>query len=251
MNKKAQVTIFIIAAIVVIAVIALIFLLRIERIPFVPEKLETNPRAFISSCIEEHVKGNLSLMLSQGGFVDPQNYHMFEDSKVAYLCYNSGNFYPCVNQHPMFLTEISQELENVTRPLVEECFNEFKESLEEKGGYEIELGESMEVNVSISPKTIIVNIMRDLTITRAEEKESYEKMSLSYSSSLYELVGIANQIANEEAKFCSFDVLGYMNLYSNYLILRKKMSDSTKIYSIKDKQTQEQLNIGIRGCVLK
>ena len=41
-----------------------------------------------------------------------------------------------------------------------------------------------------------------------------------------------------------------MNLHPGYLIQLKVMSDSTKIYSIKYKDTQEEMNIAIRGCTL-
>jgi hypothetical protein len=247
MNKRAQVTIFVIAAIVIIALVALIFLLRIEKIPFIPGKTETNPRAFMDNCIEEQMRENINKVLSQGGFIEPQNYKMFSDTKVAYLCYHRGSFEPCINQHPMFLTEISSELKNSISLVIEECFDEFKSSLE-KQGYEVGLGESIESEVSLSTGSVYLDIIRDITVTKSGESVNYKDMRLTYLSSLYELAGIANQIANGEAKYCHFEFIGYTNLYPEYLILVKTMSDSTKIYSIISKKTEEQMNIAIRGC---
>ena len=247
MNKKAQVTIFIIIAIIIVAAVAMFFLIRLEKVPFIPGKPETNPRAFISNCIEDQMRENINKVISQGGFIEPKNYHMFSNFRVAYLCYNSGSFEPCINQHPMFLSEISNELKDNIILNIENCFIDFEESLD-KQGYEIELGNNMEVNTSLGPENIYLDIIRDITITRSGETTTFRDMKLSYKSSLYELASVANQIANGEAKFCYFEYLGYMILHPEYLIQLKRMSDSTKIYSIKDKKTQEEMNIAIRGC---
>jgi hypothetical protein len=247
MKNRGQVTIFVIIAVIVIALAGLFFLLRTENIPFIPGKPETNPRAFISNCIEDQMRENINKVLSQGGFIEPQNYKMFNDIKVDYLCFNAGSFEPCINQHPMLLNEISNELKENIILNIEDCFAEFKSSLE-KQGYEIGLGESMGTDVSLSVGSIYLDITRKITITKSGETTNFEKMRLPYPSSLYELAGIANQIANGEAKFCHFEYLGYTTLNPEYLILMKKMSDSTKIYSIKDKKTDEEMNIAIRGC---
>ena len=75
-------------------------------------------------------------------------------------------------------------------------------------------------------------------------------MNIPYKSSLYELVRIAVDIVRNEARFCYFEYLGYMNLYPRYNIHLKVFSDSTEVYSIKDEYTQEEMNIAIRGCAL-
>ena len=248
MKKQAQVTIFVIIAIIMVALIALFFVFRIEKIPFVSEKPETNLKAFMSSCIEDNMKENINIVLSQGGFIEPLNYHMFNDFTVTYLCYTNTGFEACVNQHPMLLREISNELKGHITPTVEECFTEFEKSLE-KQGYEIETGESMEVDVSLVPGKIYLDTIRDITITKAEEVSSFKEMRLTYLSSLYDLANIAVQIANEESTYCYFERVGFMNLNQNYLISLKMMSDSTKIYTIQDKKTGDEMNIAIKGCI--
>jgi len=250
MKRRAQVTIFVIIAVVIIAIVGLFFLIRSEKSPFVPGKIETNPRAFMESCVEEQMRENINLVLSQGGFIEPLNYHDFydgeKDNKVAYLCYTNGKL-ACVNQHPMLLSEISNELKKSIELKVEECFNDFKSSLE-KQGYEITLGENIETKIILTLGKVYLDIKRDLSVIRNEDTSSIKEMRLTYSSSLYNLASIANKIVNAEAQYCYFEPMGYTALYPNYLVLLKRMSDSTKIYYIKDKKTQEQLNIAIKGC---
>lgn len=246
-NIKGQVTIFIILSIVVVGIISLVFLFKSDINPFAPSTAETSPQKFMAKCVEDKMKEGIDLVLTQGGLIEPKNFHMFNDSKVAYLCYNAGNFYPCINQHPMFFTTISKELKEEIHPEIETCFLELEESMK-KQGYSITLGNLIESEVSMTIGRVYLDIKRDITITRNEETSTFKEMRLTYSSSLYDLAIVANQIANSEAQFCYFEYLGYMVLNPNYKIYVKRMSDSTKIYSVIDERTKEQMNIAIRGC---
>ncbi len=55
-DRKGQVTIFIIIAVIIVSIIALFFLLRGDIVPGVGGKAETNPNIFLSSCLEEKIK---------------------------------------------------------------------------------------------------------------------------------------------------------------------------------------------------
>lgn len=248
MKNRGQITIFIIIAVAVIAFVVLFFVLRSEKIPFIPGKPETNLRAFMNNYLEDQMRENIHKVLFQGGFIEPQNYHKFNDFNVAYLCYTHASFVPCVNQHPMFLKEISNELKENIISKVREGFNEFENSLE-KQGCDIIIGEDMEVNIILVPGKVYLDIIRDVTITKSGETSSFEEMRLTYSSSLYNLASIAVQIGNEESTYCHFERVGFMNLNPGYLILLKMMSDSTKIYTIKDKKTGDEMNIATKGCI--
>lgn len=246
-NNKGQVTIFIIIVIIIVALVALFFLLRTEKLPFVPTKTETNPSSFMSTCIEDKVKESIDKVLSQGGVINPENYHLFNNLKVEYLCYNAGHFEPCINQHPMFLKEISEGLKVEIDPEVKRCFSELENSLK-KLGYEVNIGANTDVNISLTQNKVLLDIKKAISITKSGETSNLDEIKLSFSSSLYNLANIANQIANSETIYCYFEYLGYMVLHPEYIISIKKMSDSTKVYTIKDEKTKDELNIAIKGC---
>jgi len=149
----------------------------------------------------------------------------------------------------MLLNEIKLDLKNKIKPVVEDCFIELKENFE-KRGYNVVLGEDKGINVTLAPEIVYLEIDRSVSISKAEEKVSFNEMKIPYKSSLYNLIKIAVDIVRNEAKFCYFEYLGYMNLYPRYLLHIKVFSDSSKVYSIKDKNTQEEMNIAVRGCAL-
>lgn len=248
-NKKAQVTIFIIVAIVLVAIVAVFFVLRGATKPEIERVAEENPEAFMQLCLEEDLMNNIRLIREQGGFVDPTDYHMYEDKKVAYLCKTLGYYEPCINQHPMILTEINREIEKAIEEDVESCLNEMETSFEEKG-MEVELNGPTGVRAELAPRNIFLDVTKDVSITANEQTSQYKKFDLGMKSPLYELVHIAARIVNNEAKYCYFERQGYMNLHPEYEIFLHGMSDGTKIYSIKDINSQEQMNIAIKGCLL-
>jgi len=247
MNNKAQVTMFIIIAILLVA--SLFVLVFFRRDIFNLPGAEENPKNFMEMCIKEEMRNSVNKVLSQGGFLNPENFHSYSDEKVSYLCKNIGLYGPCINQHPMFLNEIKLELENNINPVIDSCFQELQENFEDLG-YEVSLENEKEFEIVLAPENIFLNINKSVSITKAEEVLSFEDLKLQYKTSLYELASIANNIAKNEAEFCYFEYLGYMNLYPRYLIELKVFSDSTKVYSILDTKTQEKLNIAIRGCAL-
>lgn len=240
---------FIILAILIVVAFILFFVLRGFIGIATTESVETNPQRFIELCAEEELRNSVNTVLEQGGFLDPKDYKIRNDVKATYLCKNIGLFGPCINQHPMLLNEIKAELENKIKPVVDECFTELESSLQELG-YDVSIGEDKGMNITLAPETVYLEIERSVSVTRSGQTTSFEKMKIPYKSSLYNLVGIAVDIVKNEARFCYFEYLGYMNLYPRYTLDLRVFSDSTKVYSIEDENTQEKMNIAIRGCAL-
>jgi len=248
-SKKAQVTIFIILAILAVAIVVIFFVVRGVISPGAGGGIETNPQRFIELCAEEEMRNSINLALSQGGFLESENYILYNDTKVSYLCKNNGLFEPCINQHPMLLNEISQELNDNIKPIVNGCFIELKESFKDLG-YEVVLGEDKGTEIMLSPGNVFLSINRSVSVSKNEESTSFESMKIPYKTSLYELASVAVDIVKSEANLCYFEYLGYMILYPQYIIKIKVYSDSSKVYSIKDANTKEEMSIAIRGCAL-
>jgi hypothetical protein len=250
LNKKGQVTIFIIVAIILVGIIAMFFILRGITKPAISDIAEENPEAYMQLCIEDDFKDIVHLITLQGGFYDPKDYVLFDDdNKAAYLCKNSGNYEPCINQHPMYFSEISNEIKNQMSPIIIDCFDSLKQDFEEKGGV-VELGTGPSIEVRLAPRNVFIDVEREITITRKEETISYSEVELGLRSSLYDLADVAAKIAHNEAEFCYFEFLGYTLMNPEYEISFRELSDSTHVYVIKDTRSSEEMGIATRGCAL-
>ncbi len=246
-NRKGQVALFVIIAIALVAVIALIFMVR--KGPGLFAGSETNPQAFIEQCTNKYVEEAVDIMLPQGGFLSPENYKLYKNIKVAYLCENRGFYQSCINQHPMFLNEIKGEILNYTFSRIDQCFSDLKKALENEKN-SVQLG-NMNIHVDLGSKKVYLDINRDIQITNnAGENRKFKDFKVKVVNPIYDLGNVAVEIAGQEAKFCYFDYVGYMLLYPSFDIKKVQLSDPVKIYTIKDLQSKKEMNIAIRSCAI-
>src|SRR3989338_6177822 len=245
-NKKAQVAIWFIIAIVIVALIAAIYIF--SKKPITPGIEFENPQDRIESCAIDAVNEAAELIIKHGGFVEPKNFKIYKNNKIEYLCENTGNFKPCINQHPMLLEEIKKEILNYVFPRIDQCFTIAIEELE-KRQYSASM-EPMKINVTLASDRIFLFIDRDLTLTKQENTERFKNFNIEINNHLYDLTKLAVEIGNQEAKFCYFEYVGYMILYPRFSIEKVALSDSTKIYTLKDKHSNKEMNIAVRGCAI-
>ncbi len=249
-TKRGQVTLFIIMALILIGIISSYFFFRKITKPSLIESAEENPEAYMQLCVEDELKDIINLITLQGGFYDPKDYVLVDDNeKATYLCKNTMNFKPCINQHPMLISEVENEIKEQATPIINKCFSELKKDFEEKG-MGVELGNDMSVQVKLSPGLVLIETKKDLRISKKEGTFNYNQMNIRIKDSIYDLISIAAKIAHNEAKFCYFEFLGYMLMNPEYEIRFRELSDSTKIYTITDTRNNEKMHIAIRGCAL-
>ena len=246
-NKKAQVAIFVLEALVIAAMIIVLFLIG-KKPGILPISGDVSIQKSIEKCAKDSTNEAVEKMLPQGGFVEPENYKVRKNIKVIYLCQNIGYYKPCINQHPMFINEEIREIENYVKPRVEQCFLDMKNEYE-KRSYSVDM-DSMQLNVSLGSDRIYIFIGRKITLAKNEQSQTFNEYNIEVMNPLYDLSKVAIEIASQEAKYCYFEYVGYMILYPRFSIEKFAFSDSTKIYTIKDKYTNKEMNIAIRGCAI-
>ena len=247
-SKRGQMTIWIIIAMVLVLAIVLFFLLRGEITPKVGEKIEENPKNYIASCVKKNVEEAVEIMLPQGGFISPEHTKRYKNINVSYLCYNSGSYLPCVNEHPMLLNEIRNEIKNYIEPRIEQCFQDYKQEMIARN---IDIGMmNMEMIIELGPERIFVEINRRITIGQKDNNYAVNDFDAEVINPAYDLARVAMEIASQEAEFCYFEYAGYMVLYPKFKISIDTESDSTKIYTIEDKKSGKEMNIAIRSCAI-
>jgi len=245
-NKQAQVTIFVIIALMLIVVIALLFLLF--RKPVVEIRDVENPQSYIESCVKEYAEEAIDLLSSQGGDLVPEGSAMYNGKNITYLCYNANYYVPCINQRPMLIEHLEEETTNYIRPKVENCFQGLKAKLEEKNHF-VEMG-NMKLTTELQKKQVIININREFKMSIRGESREFDNFKIRMVSPLYELSDVAMDIVNSESKYCNFDILSYMIMYPEYDIDKYRPGNSDVIYSIRHRNTNQKFLMAVRSCAL-
>ena len=102
----------------------------------------------------------------------------------------------------------------------------------------------------MAPGKVLVEIDKEIEITEKETTRTFEEFDVEIANPIYELATLAMNIADHERKYCYFEYVGYMAVDRDVEISKFAMSDSTKIYTLKDRKFGKIMNIAIRGCAI-
>jgi hypothetical protein len=245
MNKKGQVTLFIILAILIVAaIVAGIILMGGTRVQS-PEEL--NPREFIGKCVRDSVEPAITKVLENGGQVNPTLTKMYLGEEYNFLCYQSDYYLPCFNIHPM-LEKISEaEIREDTMDNIQNCFDSLRQDLEAKG-FSVS-GGSTDYQIDLLPGIVDIKLTKKIQIGGSGGSQSFELFDTQLNSPIYNLIRIAREIVNQEAQYCNFEYNGYMLLYPQYDIKRISY-DESKIYKIIDRRSGAMFRFAVRSCAM-
>ncbi len=254
MNKRGQITIFIILGVVIIAAIAVFLIFGADIGERIGISGETNPEGFLDSCLKDKVKQGIEIISMQGGSVSNSlnKSILLKDEKsptdISYLCYNQNDYLPCVNQEPMLFQHLEDEIKNYISDEVTNCFNDLGTSLGRRG-YSVQK-ELRSFEVKLQSKRVVIETDSEITLTKAGETSKQEDFTIFVGSRLYEIAGVVNKIVNDEAIACNFNYVFFMMNNPEFNIHRFPTADSTEIYVIRHEDTNERFNLAIRGCVM-
>ncbi len=251
-NKRGQLTILIILALIIVVVLALIIGFMQNKNAATVDYSE-KPQAYIESCIRDVLQKAEGEILKANGYPNIQdNYILYSSNyageKVPYLCKVSLFYTPCINQEPMIIEKIRKDMENLTRKDIEICFTELSTLLKKKG---VEVNEdTTNFEINFLGDSISANINKKLTIKKGETTQIFEKFTAKIKSPLYALVDTARNIVNYESATCDFNSLNW-ELHNPDIQIRKFVSgEQTKIYTLIDKNSAKQFSFAVRTCVL-
>lgn len=244
MNKKAQLTIFIILALAIVIVLILIFIRKPDFGVIVTPK---TPIDSIKQCAIEALDDSIKIIISQGGSINPENYYMYNGTKIEYLCYAKEYYQKCVMQKPLLKESVENELKKDLEPKILQCLNSEKDSLARKG-YSASF-KYPNLTIELIPNNIMIAINTDLRITK-DKTEAYKSIKIDEASKLYDLVMIATSIINWEARYGGSEIMNYMMYYPQLRVEKKKQSEGTTIYILTDKNTGERFVFASRSLVI-
>lgn len=246
-------TIFIIVALVLIGFVILFFVLRQQVFP--EERLPTaeeDPEAFVASCINPKLAEVADTIAKQGGTYDLSKNDSLaltlDGKRIAYLCFTTNYYYPCINQQPMLLEHIKNEIKSSIKRDVDACFSQMVRDLR-AANYRVEL-EGSDFEVMLAPLRIVLQHDRTLTISKADSSQKFESFRTLVRHPVYDLAVVAQEIASQEAEYCNFETVGFGLLYPQFLVSRFRTGDLRMLYQITHKTSGKEFNFAIRGCVI-
>lgn len=245
MNKRGQVTIFVIIGIVLIIAGILIYSF-IPNLKITKTTMDENPKLFIKNCLEEDFQILIEQISLNGGKLNPEFYHSYYGNKVQMLCSTATYYELCVIQEPAIHYSVEQEINLGIENKVNSCFDELVSSLEKKG-YNVNL-EKENLSTTLLPEKILLDINNTLTISKRDSK-IFTDFDLYFESNLYELLGIAQSIVEYESLIGDSDPVEFMSIYKNFEIEKDRAYNDVKVYKIKYKKTGELFQFASRSLV--
>jgi len=245
-NKKGQITIFIILAICIVIILFLLFVKKSDLVQIFSKK---SPIQDIKNCINEYATQGIAILDSQGGSINPQNFFLYNGSKVDYICYRNQYYQACVMQKPMLKEDIENELKKYLEQNTKECISNVRSSLE-SSGYQVIMEESPNINVELLPNDVKITYESNIQLIKDTSTEAYKNIKVDVNSKLYEFTEIASSIANWEARYGNSETMNYMYFHPDMKVEKKTRSDGTKIYILTDRNTLEQFMFATRSFAI-
>lgn len=252
MEKRGQVTIFVILGIVIVALVVLLFAFREDIVPSTgAENLNSilnDIDKHIKDCMEGAAEGPLERIALQGGYlsVPPESYRLWNDNTISYLCYDQPGVEWCMNR---LLTRehMEEELAAAIKEEMLQCVD-----VEGVAGgiikrYDIIVKPPMELAVTITGSTVLLELNYPVTLKSSEATASETTFTVPIEKPLGELYDVAQDILEGETSIGRFDTLTYMlSKMSKYTIyLHKPYPD--KIYQVKLREGDYMFQFAVEG----
>ncbi len=202
-NKKGQVTVFIIIAILIVALAVLVFAFKDEiKSNRMPSQITPVYRTF-SSCLEQDLELGANLLESQGGYIYLPEYQAgseympfgsqlnFLGNPIPYWYYVSGN--NIEREQVPTKEEMQNQLERFIELRVRNClFDEFYDK-----GYEIVMDEPNS-DITINSHDIVLNLNMNFAARNEEQSYSIDEHKIIINSELGALYDSALEVYNYE-----------------------------------------------------
>jgi hypothetical protein len=153
---------------------------------------------------------------------------------------------PCINQYPLLVNVVKEEIKKEIQPKIENCFFTAKTRLESRG-YQVNQGE-MNIEVDLIFKKVKINIEKKIDISRNGATRTYREFKVELLHPIYDLINIASKIIEDEIELCNFKYDAHMLLYPDYKIEVNSINFA-KLYKITERNSNKFFRLAIKSCV--
>jgi len=198
-NKKGQVTIFIIIAVILIAVIGIFLLLNKDVDGTTGDVSSDSVYMFVEGCIEDTGNDAIYWIGQNGGYFFPPELSI--DSGIPYYYHSGKNYVPYKEQVE---NEISKYIDNS----LSFCTNNFEDFFE----FDISQGE-IKTKTIIKDYEIVVDLEYPLSITRGEETFIIKDWNdIKFATNLGIIHKVIRQFIQEQLNYGDFCLSCIVNL---------------------------------------
>lgn len=247
MDKRGQVTVFIIVGVVILILAALVLYLRETGRVAVPavflgaeakkERIEQN----LGECVQDAVRPTLELAAKQGGDLTPLAYRMYNGNKVAYLCMDIPGKDECYNIMPP-LNVLEAKLAANIKTQIDNCVDRGLLEGDVKGSRELT------VKMSMRRDSIVVDTRYDVTFVNGNIEIPIGTVKTVVGNIPFaELYDVAHDAVNAEASTGDFEQLFYMLAKRGRYEIRVDRPYPDKIFIINKKDSDFTFEFAVQG----
>lgn len=252
MEKRGQVTAFVILGIVIVAVVLLLLYTRTNVFMITPStedlnKVMSDIRKDMVSCIAKTGDEPIRRIALQGGYLStPEGtYRLYDDYTVSYLCYNMEKDPRCMNRM-LREADMEKQLSEAIDFALSTCVDVQK--FKRFGNFEITTPKSWDVTTTINPESTSVEVKYPITLKSesglALSEDTFTKM---FNYPLGELYKVSQDIINFETTYGEFDQLSYMTVYHGIYRIEKLRPYPDKIYKLNKQDNSYTFQFAIKG----
>lgn len=238
MNKRGQVTVFIILGILILIIIGVSFYIynqyykkELEPTTITSTEIEAF-KDYVEDCIIYEVDSILDPLGKQGGTLNPGLSQPYYGYNVAYLCY-TDSFSACYNKKPNLIGSMEQEISNYVKQNIVSCI---KLDKIRDMGFNIEAG-TQDVKTTINDYNIIVTLNYPVTISKQNIMVKEDTYTKTFNSPLGKLANVAKDIIDFESDpnntpILNFNKEAYMIKNRGRVIIQPDIVGSTRVYKL-------------------
>src|SRR3989344_2949018 len=234
-GKRAQISIFVIVAIIVVGLVAGYFIIR-DVIPQAGISAELLPvyQAY-ESCIKEKALSGINLIETQAGYIEAPEFEIGSTYKpfssqldfmgfgVPYWYYVSGS--NVIKEQVPSKSEMQNQLADFLEEAVLECdFSSFIAS-----GYDVNMGKA-KASVSIQDSVVRVSINQDLAVGFSEKTSTKSGFNVDVESKLGKFYNQARKIYDDEKTSMFLEEYAVDVLYNYVPVNNVEISCSPKVW---------------------
>src|SRR3989344_6905037 len=258
MEKRGQVTTFIIVGVVLLIVILLALFLRedvfvnISKVKNTDIYLKSQMNEIINevnTCVDLEANKALKTLGDQGGYFTPRNYLSYYGYNIAYLCSEVKDEKTCRNN--MLIEErLENDLNLYLKDRLKKCIDlrKFKEGFK-LHDYELkyDLG-AFDLKTDIEKKNVRFEIFLPIELISGDVKFSKDKFVKIVDIPFGEIIIIANDILNSEASIGDFETTSYNIFRLGKYDLDKRRVYPDKVYTIRVLGYNYRFQFAIEGA---
>jgi len=243
-NKRGQVAIYIIVALVIVGIILVLYLFPSVRTTI--SGAEFSPNSYLKSCVEADVKTAVTELAQNGGYSKPEGTILYQGKQIKYLCYSSDNYKTCTVQQPMIKSNFEKELSAIVTPKANDCVKQLKAEYESRG-YSVSAA-SANSQVSIIPGSVRIDFIAPMSITK-DSTETYNGFDVEVDSEMYDLLMTAQSVIEFESTYGDSETTLYLQYYPDLKMEKVVLSDGSTIYKLSNVNTKEEFVFASRSLV--